>query len=218
MGANTYDAVIFDNDGVLTTPTEYDVLVQAMQTALENVSEREPTDEHLEELISPSVASLRQVAETHAVEPETLWHAREQAAIAAQRAEITAGRKRLYDDVAALERLAVPQAIVSNNQHETIRNILEHLALDGFEVWYGREPTIQGIQRKKPNAYYLESAIDELGVSNPLYVGDSRVDVTAAEKAGIDAAFIRREHRHEYELPTTPAHEIHSLEGLVDLF
>ncbi len=52
MGANTYDAVIFDNDGVLTTPTEYDVLVQAMQTALENVSEREPTDEHLEELIS----------------------------------------------------------------------------------------------------------------------------------------------------------------------
>ncbi len=64
----------------------------------------------------------------------------------------------------------MPQAIVSNNQHETIRNILEHLALDGFEVWYGREPTIQGIQRKKPNAYYLESAIDELGVSNPLYV------------------------------------------------
>ncbi|MEY7851361.1 HAD family hydrolase [Natrarchaeobius sp. A-rgal3] len=214
----SYDAVVFDNDGVLTTPTDRDVLIEAIRDAFERVDVSSPSDEQVRTLLSPDRPSLRRIADHHGVDPATLWSAREQAAIDAQLAEIEAGRKRVYEDVTALESFSVPTGIVSNNQHETIGNILDNCALEPVEVWYGREPTIEGIDRKKPTPYYLELAIDELGVNNPLYVGDSRVDVVAADAAGIDAAFIRRDHRIGYDLAGhEPRYEIESLETLLEL-
>ncbi|WP_226007217.1 HAD family hydrolase [Natrinema salinisoli] len=215
MGARTtYDAVIFDNDGVLTTPTDRDVLIDAMRDAFETVGVVDPSPDDVDTLLSPDVPSLRRVAADHGIDPDELWTARENAAIAAQLAELRTGRKRHYDDVTALESLSVPTAIVSNNQHETIGNVLEHCALAAFDVWYGREPTLEGIERKKPRPYYLERALADLGVENPLFVGDSRVDIAAADAAGIDAAFIRRDHRTGYELSAEPTHEIESLAAL----
>ncbi|MGQ3413578.1 HAD family hydrolase [Natrinema sp. LN54] len=217
MGAQTaYDAVIFDNDGVLTTPTDRDVLIDAMTDAFESVGVTDPPADHIETLLSPDVTSLRRTADHHGIDPDDLWRAREDAAIAAQLAELRAGRKRHYDDVAALESLSIPTAIVSNNQHETIGNVLEHCDL-AVDVWYGREPTFEGIERKKPRPYYLERALADLAVENPLFVGDSHVDIAAADAAGIDAAFIRRDHRREYALSSEPAHEIESLEALLEL-
>jgi HAD superfamily hydrolase (TIGR01549 family) len=218
MGTRTeYDAVVFDNDGVLTTPTDRTALIDAMYEAFGTVGVADPPTDHVDTLLSPDVPSLRRVADAHGVAPDDLWTAREEAAIATQLAELRAGRKRCYDDVTTLESLSVPTAIVSNNQHETIGNILEHLELEGFDVWYGREPTLDGIDRKKPTPYYLERALADLGATNPLFVGDSRVDVAAADAAGIDAAFLRRDHRSDYELPTEPTHEIGSLESLAEL-
>lgn len=211
-----YDAVIFDNDGVLTTPTDRDVLVDAMADAFESVGVTDPSADHIETLLSPDVSSLRRISDGHGIDPDDLWRAREDAAIAAQLAELRAGRKRHYDDVATLESLSTPTAIVSNNQHETIGNVLEHCDL-AVDVWYGREPTLEGIERKKPTPYYLERALADLAVENPLFVGDSRVDIAAADAAGIDAAFIRRDHRREYDLSREPAHEIESLEALLEL-
>ncbi|ADD04749.1 HAD superfamily hydrolase [Natrialba magadii ATCC 43099] len=212
----SYDAILFDNDGVLTTPTDRDVLLEAMTEAFATVGVSNPPQAAIETLLSPDVDSLRTTAVEHGVEPQTLWTAREEAAIAAQRAELTAGRKQLYDDTAVLDSLSQPTAIVSNNQHETIGNILEHLDLPPFEVWYGREPTIEGINRKKPRPYYLEQAIDELGATEPLYVGDSYADVAAAAALDIDVAFIRREHREGYTFdgPARPTFEIESLRAL----
>lgn len=212
-----YDAFLFDNDGVLTRPTDRAVLVEAIRAAFAEVGVTEPTNDEVETLLGPDVPSLRAVAADRDLEPETLWAARERAAIEAQLEELRAGRKRAYEDVTALERLEEPTAIVSNNQHETIGNILEHCSLVPFDVWYGREPTIQGVERKKPEPYYLERAIDDLGVENPIYVGDSRVDVAAADALGIDAAFVRREHRRGYDLPTEPTYEIDSLAELREL-
>ncbi|TYT60807.1 HAD family hydrolase [Natrialba swarupiae] len=216
--AASYDAVVFDNDGVLTTPTDRDVLLEAIHDAFESVGVSNPSDEEIRTLLGPDRSSLRRVADHHGIDAAALWRARERAAIDAQRAEIEAGRKRVYEDVTALESLPVPTGIVSNNQHETIENILDNCALEPIEVWYGREPTIEGIARKKPTPYYLELAIEDLGARNPLYVGDSRVDVVAADAAGIDAAFVRRDHRLEYDLTDhEPRYEIDSLEALPEL-
>ncbi|AFZ73286.1 HAD family hydrolase [Natronobacterium gregoryi] len=214
-----YDAIVFDNDGVLTTPTDYDVLIDAVHDAFVSVGVPEPPTDHVETLISPDVPTLRRVANEHGLEPNELWNARERAAIDAQLEEMRAGRKRPYDDVAALVALETPTAIVSNNQHRTIENVLEEFELTeyGFDIWYGREPTVRGIERKKPTPYYLESAIEELGASNPLYVGDSQVDVLAADNAGVDSAFIRRDHRLDYELSVEPEYEIESLSVLPNL-
>ncbi|MFC4245508.1 HAD family hydrolase [Natribaculum luteum] len=212
-----YDAVVFDNDGVLTTPTSREALIRAMHDAYEAVGVDSPTDEHVETLIRPDVPSLRELAARYGVTADELWTARERAAIEVQAEEIRAGRKTLYDDVDALEFLEPPRAIVSNNQHETIETIVDHFGLDGFDPWYGREPTVRGIERKKPTPYYLERAISEMDATNPLYVGDSWVDVAAADACGVDSAFVWRSHRENYELDVEPTHEIDSLEGLVDL-
>ncbi len=218
MGTRTpYDAVIFDNDGVLTTPTDRPVLVDAMHDAFETIGVADPPADHVETLLGPSVDSLHRVADGHGVDPDRLWRARETAAIEAQLAELRAGRKAPYDDVTALESLSVPTGIVSNNQHETIGNVIQHCKLEPFDVWYGREPTLEGIERKKPTPYYLEQALADLEPENPLYVGDSGVDIAAADAAGIDAAFVRRDHRSGYEPSTEPAHEIESLAALPDL-
>ncbi|APX96678.1 HAD family hydrolase [Natronorubrum daqingense] len=215
--ATAYDAVVFDNDGVLTTPTDRSALLEAMDEAFDAVDVREPPDHHRETLLSPSVDSLQTIAAAHDVDPRALWSAREDAAIAAQLAEIEAGRKRLYDDIDALEDLETPTGIVSNNQHETIGNIVDHYGLDSFEIWYGREPSLEGIERKKPTPYYLERALADLEADDALYVGDSWVDIAAADAAGVDVAFIRRKHRREYELERVPTYEIEGLGELSEL-
>ncbi|WP_440764170.1 HAD family hydrolase [Natronorubrum sp. DTA7] len=215
--ATEYDAVVFDNDGVLTTPTDRAVLVDAMYDAFGEVGVTDPSDDHVRTLMRPSVDSLQDIAGAHEVDPHELWTAREYAAIEAQLEEIEAGRKRLYDDIDALADLEAATAIVSNNQHETIGNIVDHYDLDWFDEWYGREPTVQGIDRKKPTPYYLELALEELGIENALYVGDSWVDVQAAEAAGIDVAFIRRSHRVGYDLERAPTYEIEGLDAIPDL-
>ncbi len=213
-----YDAIVFDNDGVLTTPTDRDALVEAVRAAFDEVGVNDPPDEHIETLLRPDVDSLRRMAAEHDVAPHDLWSARERAAIETQLEEIRAGRKRLYDDVDAVESLATTNAIVSNNQHETIGNILDHFDL-AVDVWYGREPTLTGIDRKKPTPYYLELALEDLDATNPLYVGDSWVDVEAADAAGIDSAYLWRDHARGYAEWTSskPEHEIESLATIADL-
>ncbi|ELY50050.1 HAD family hydrolase [Natronolimnohabitans innermongolicus] len=208
-----YDAVLFDNDGVLTTPTDREVLLEAMHDAFADVGVLDPSRAQVRTLLGPSVDSLREVADDHDVDPHELWQARERAAIETQLQELEAGRKRRYDDVDAVADLEddVGTAIVSNNQHETIGNILERFDLEWVDRWYGREPTVKGIDRKKPTPYYLELALEELGAEDALFVGDSWVDVEAADAAGIDAAFLRRDHVQGVGLPREPAYEIESL-------
>jgi phosphoglycolate phosphatase len=212
-----YDAFVFDNDGVLTTPTDREVLLGAIRTAFAEAGASEPTAEQVRTLLGPDLDSVRAIADGHGVEPAALWKARERAAAAAQLEELRAGRKRTYDDVSVLESLDGALAIVSNNQHETIGNILEHCSLAQVDAWYGREPTLAGIERKKPEPYHFGRAITDLGAENPLYVGDSRVDVAAADALRIDSAFIRREHRRDYKLSAPPTYEIESLDRLADL-
>ncbi|MHC3439645.1 HAD family hydrolase [Natrialbaceae archaeon A-gly3] len=213
----SYDAVVFDNDGILTTPTRREALLEAISSAYREVGVSAPPTEHVETLVRPDVPSLREIAAEHGVSADRLWEAREQAAIEVQTEEILAGRKRLYDDVSALEAIETPRAIVSNNQHETIARIVDHFDLPAFDPWYGREPTVQGIERKKPTPYYLEKALADLETTEALYVGDSEIDVIAADACDIDSAFVRRSHREDYDLEVEPTYEIDSLEELPGL-
>lgn len=208
-----YDAVLFDNDGIITTPTRRAALRAAARRAYRRVGVEAPTDEQVDALLRPTVETLTDIADSAAVSPEQLWRARERAAIDTQRAEIEAGRKTLYDDVSCLKTLALPRGIVSNNQQETIDTIVRYFDLD-FDPHYGREPTVAGIRRKKPQPFYLERAIEELEAEKPLYVGDSRVDIAAADALGIDSAFVRRPHRDGYVLEREPTHVLESLESL----
>jgi HAD superfamily hydrolase (TIGR01549 family) len=215
MTAPTYDAILFDNDGVLVETTDYDWLVEAIANSLEPFNGSVDED-FIRETIGSDPIPFDRMATRFGVEPEEWWPEREAAVSAIQVEAIREGRKRLYDDVEAIADLQAPLGVVSNNQHETVEFVLEHFGLtELFDCYFGREPTVDGARRKKPDPYYIEQALETLGTKNALYVGDRESDVIAARRAGIDSAFLRRAHRSELSLSVEPTYEYPDLASFV---
>ncbi|MDH5019489.1 HAD family hydrolase [Halobacterium rubrum] len=218
---SSYDAVVFDNDGVLTYPTPRDVLREATVDAFERVGVTDPTSEHVDAIhlhVTPD--DLQTAAGAYDLDPAELWRARDEAFAEVQIADMEQGRKPLYEDYDAVRSLDGPRGIVSTNQHATIEAILDHHGIRGdFHTHYGREMVPASLHRKKPESHYLDRALADLDVDpgDALFVGDSESDVLAARNAGTDSAFLWRDHRDGYELDATPDYELDSLHDLVDV-
>lgn len=149
-----YDAVVFDNDGVLVELTPMDTLRGAVREAFADVGVDDPDPEFVE---------LAAVSE----------------------------------DIDALERVECRYDV-------------------SIDATYGREPTVAGAHRRKPDTDYLDRALSDLGTRDALYVGDSETDVETARRAGVDSAFLRRPHRTDATLSVEPTDEFDSLAALVD--
>ncbi|MDS0294150.1 HAD family hydrolase [Halogeometricum luteum] len=214
-----YDAVIFDNDGVLVRLTTLDVLRRASRAAFEDVGISDPATEHVERMmLGVTPADVREVCETYEPAPAEFWAARDGAASDAQIREMRDGRMARYDDVSALERIDAPRGVVSTNQQATVDAVLDHHSLSHlFETAYGRDPTVESLRLKKPEPHYLERAMADLDAETALFVGDSETDVLAAHRAGVDSAFIRRGHRADAVLDERPTYEIETLYDLHDV-
>jgi HAD superfamily hydrolase (TIGR01549 family) len=214
----SYDAILFDHDGVITTPPGIDLLQSAARDAFAEAGVESPPDRHVKGLaIGVTVDWYEDVCADHGLDPDEFWIVRDRVASAAQQTAVRNGEKTLYDDVTALADLDHDFGIVSTNQHETIEFVLDHFDLaDRFETYYGRDPTVESIRRKKPNAHYVERALADLDAESALFVGDSESDVEAASNAGIDSAYLHRPHR-DGALTVTPTFEIDSLAGLHDI-
>lgn len=216
---SNYDAIVFDNDGVLVGRTSYDVLHEATWDAFDTVGVTDPDPDDVEEMtVGVTTDSLKRVARKYDLDPSKLWRERDRSAYQAQREEIVAGRKTLYDDFHTLSDVDVPMGIVSSNQQSTVDHVLDHFDVRGlFGAAYGREPHPRSIRRKKPNSHYVNRALEDLGVENAVFIGDNESDIRAANNAGIDSAFIRRPHREDWYLNVEPDHELtdlHDVHGL----
>jgi len=211
-----YDSVIFDNDGVLTYLTELSVLERAIETTFAEFGVADPPAEDVAALHHLTVDDLEAVCESYGFDPAAFWRRRERNAATLQQAEIRAGRKPTFDDAETLDALDVPIGVVSNNQDVTVAYVVDYYDLDA-DVCIGRPPTLAGLRRKKPEPDMIETARERMGVETPLYVGDSPTDVVAAERAGIDSAFVRRSHCRDVELSTPATHEIEDLRALPEL-
>lgn len=216
----TYDAVVFDNDGVLVGPTDFDVLHGAAWDAFEAVGVENPAPGDVEAMAGGVLPEeLLAVADAYGFDAGEFWRARDRAASRAQQREMRAGRKTPYADVDVVADLGVPVGIVSSNQRETLDFQLDHFGMGHhFGTVWAREPTVESLHRKKPDPYFLERALADLGVESALFVGDNESDVEAAHNAGVDSAFIRRPHRVDHDLSVTPTHEVrdlHDVHGLV---
>lgn len=208
-----YDTVLLDNDGVIIEPPDHDAILAAIRTTFKEFGVENPPDSHVEQLLGVTESDLLSICQTHDLDPEEFWYRRDMNAAGIQRRSLNAGHRKPYADLYDLLKIDCNFGVVSNNQHITIEYITETFDLD-FATHYGREPTVEGVRRKKPNPYYLKQAIDELDAETPLYVGDSNNDLGAAEALGIDSVFVRRDHRKEYELNYEPTYEVTDLNEL----
>lgn len=229
-----YDALLFDNDGVLVGRTPADVLRGAAYRAFDAVGVPDPDPDHVEALLfGVTPATVRAVAAAHDLDPAALWEARDRAASEAQIRAARGGRKTPYEDVAALRSLDPPlgMGVVSRNQQATVDFLLDHFGLAGrFGAAYGRQPTVESLTRAKPAPHHVRRALADLasgsdsdsdsdpdtatGTLDALLVGDNESDVVAAHNAGIDSAFLRRPHRRDADLDAEPTYVIDDLHDL----
>lgn len=218
-----YDTLILDHDGVVMTVLDGDARAEAcLRVGLRELQDRElslPRDtiETLAHSVSPgTVTSMSQRLDTT---PERLWRFRDDVLEAVLTDAAAQGTKRPYPDVDALSDLDAPVGIASNNQRRVVESLLEEYGLASqFETVRAREPELASLNRKKPAPTFLERAWDDVGGSNPLYVGDKGTDILAARRAGIDVAFLRREHNRDRSLDYEPTYEVDTLDTVVGLF
>ena len=214
-----YDAVVFDNDGVLVGRTSFDTLREAAWDAFVSLGVDDPDLAHVDDVaVGIDPATLTDICERYGMEPTEFWRVRDEIASTAQIEAARKGQKRPYDDVDALRHLDASLGVVSSNQQATVDAVLDHFDLAGrFDVAYGREPSIASLSRKKPSPYYIERALEDLGAETAIFVGDNESDVRAADNAEIDSAFIRRPHRRHVDLSCQPTYEIDDLHDLVSI-
>jgi len=215
----TYDTVVFDNDGVLVGRTAFDVLQEATKETFEDFGVTDPDPNHVENMtVGATPHQVATICGQYDLPRERFWRAREENMVEAQSAEARAGRKRPYDDIETLSDLDAAKGIVSSNQQGTVDFLLDHFSVrELFGTAYGREPTIESLDRRKPNSHYIDRALADLDADSALFVGDNESDIRAAENAGIDSAFIRRPHRTDWELNVWPTWDIDSLEDLHEI-
>jgi len=215
----SYEAVLFDNDGVLVEPVGRSVLRRATWEAFDALGVSDPDPDDVDRVsigVTPDLLST--VCAAYDLDPERFWRARDYHSSHAQRVELRAGRAALYGDFDAVRDIDAPRGIVSSNQQETVEFMHDFFATrDLFAATYGREPTVRSLSRKKPDPYYLHRALADLDADAALFVGDSESDVLAAHNAGLDAAFVRRPHRESYALSVEPTYELDGLADLLDV-
>lgn len=214
-----YDALLLDHDGVIVNVADGDVVRSAAVAALQDAGVDDPADEQVATLASgPTRHELESVSGQVGVEPATLWQHRDDNLADVLKGATRDGHKEPYPGVDALTALDYPVGIASNNQRRVVEYILDHHAIAGqFDALRAREPRIDSLDRKKPAPTFLRDATDDLGVSNPLYVGDRESDLIAGDRAGFDTALVRRDHNQSVQPDCEPTYVIDGLADAVDI-
>lgn len=215
-----YEALLFDLDGVLLEGPATDAEVyQAGADAAIKEFHCSVTDEQRRKLGKyPFDEQMAACCRELGIDPADFWSRRERLASEIANLRIADGVRSPYPDTKALAEIRdefdIALGIVSNNRAHTVTFVAETLFGEVFSLAIGREPTVEGYRRKKPDGYYLDLALSELEVDTAVYVGDRETDMVAASSVGIDTAFIRRGHNSKISLDQAPTYDIESLEAL----
>lgn len=218
-----YDALLFDMDGVLIVGagTDPGVYRMAAHDALREVGVDPPavSDGHAETLGAVHYSSeMATACDTLEVDRDRWWAARERHASRRTNARIRSGDRPRYGDAEALFDLTPDRrlGLVSNNRHATAGFVADFCFPGVFDAVVGREPTIADYRRRKPEPDLVKRGLTEMDVDAGLYVGDRETDVVAAERAGLDAAFVERPHNDASDLDAEPMYVVSSLYDLRD--
>lgn len=220
-----YDALLLDFDGVVVNVLPDDRRLPAFRERIaEELSARHTTAlDGAEETVETLAHSVTPTQLTHlsaqtGIPEGELWQARDDAIADVLDQAARAGHKTPFADAPALTTVTEPIGIVSNNQQRVVESISDHFDLtEQFGAIRARDPRPESLANKKPEPTFLEETIRDLGVENPLFVGDKETDIRAGKRAGVDTALLRRDHNADRAINLTPTYERESLDAIVEL-
>jgi len=237
-----YDGILFDMDGVLLTRGDGDwwpLVEQAAASALHDHGIRECAPEY-DQLKHGLANSDPDTVETYLsgydVDAETLWQTRKTYDVEIQQSQLAdpADSRRLHADTAVIDLLHETHdlGVVSNNAQGFVDHVMDETVLVNgqlsqpgldayFEAAYGVPHETAALEHKKPDPYFLEQAVDDLNAETVLYVGDKENDIVAAQRAGIDAAFVphdrQQAEKHVEDFDVQPMYAVDDLYELAAL-
>lgn len=193
----TYDAIIFDFDGVLISGrrTPDAVYERATRAVLEAYGAEDP-EAWEDSLERPADAeTFRASCDRFDLPPDEAWAYREAASTLIEESWLDRGDRGPFSDAVILEDLAQSYAIgiASNNRHALVGRCVDRFGWDGIvDAYRGRYPTLEEFQHRKPDPRFIRHVIQRLAATDPLYIGDRETDIMAAERVGCDSVLIRR--------------------------
>lgn len=214
-----YDAVLFDNDGILVEPPSHTTKVDALTDAFREVGVNDVETEHIDEFVADTtLETVHGICDVYDIDVDAFWKAREHYDEQSQFEKFKAGERTVYNDITALHDLSQACGVVSNNHHSTIEFILEYFELESiFDTYHGREKTLESLELKKPNTHYIDRALAELESESALFIGDRELDIVAAHRAGLDSVFVRRPHTVDTEFSITPTYVVENLHEMAEI-
>ena len=198
-----YDSVIFDLDGTLLDTLED--LADSMNYALSAHNMKVRTLDEIRAFVGNGMLNLAKKAVPEGTDEKTVNEVL--ATFKAHYADHSQDKTKPYDGIipllSSLKERGIPTAVVSNKGDYAVQLLMPKYFGDLIDVAIGE---LEGVARKpEPDTVHL--AMKRMGVKNPVYVGDSEVDVLTAKNAGIDGIFVTWGFRSKNELTEAGASE-----------
>lgn len=220
----SYDAVLFDSDGVLVERPRPDEMVTVARETIAETELDADAGAVLGAFATGDVSGLARQCRDSGVNFATFCQRGATVLFERQRETVESGLRSAYDDITALRSLDRPMGLVSDNHPGFVEFVLDRFGIaDLFETVRCRTFSPSGLQRRKPDPGNLRAALNDLAADteSTLHVGDTAVDVAAADRLGIDSALLQRpSHDGPTDLgsaavePVDPEYEIEGLDEL----
>lgn len=212
----SYEGVIFDFDGVLLN-SGYDGFEWAAEVRKQKSNEMgcNYTDRQGFIFGSGSLEEMKRMVEHSSM----TWHefVESERAVAEKKLEmVKRGDMELFPSARdVLEDIQVPKAVVSNAYGDILDRIIKHLSLDDYlEFWTA--PRLEEIERyhsiAKPETDMLDRAMRNLGTRNVIMIGDTELDIRAANNAGIESILVNS---YGNPVDVEPTYRVEDLEQIL---
>jgi len=214
-----YDGIIFDQDGVLLDSgiNKFHWMDQIRITEAKrrgiNLEKNDiktivhaSSHENVEELLNQKNMSWKQLKQIE--QKKESWKIE----------RIEKGEIKLFPKVdEVLEILSKPTAMVTNAPLMSTKFTLNYFGINNY-FDHINAPRLKDMKkfydRKKPAPVMIEESMEKLDMENPVMIGDSGSDITAAENAGIDSIHLNT---YGFETETEPTYTAESIVELLEI-
>lgn len=211
-----YDAVIFDMDGVILDSglNDFQWMDQIRMKKATEMGYNYSKDDAIQIVQSTDISQLEELMDRKGMnlnEVEEIEHRVQNAKISL----IEHGAIRLFSETEhILQEIDRPVGLATNSPEKTAKFTLRYFGINDYFDSFEALPLTDlrdYVRKKKPHPFMLEKIQRNLGVENPVMVGDSGSDIKAAMNAGFDSVLVQSYSDGEHLNPT---HKIRNLAEL----